>query len=339
MKRLAPLVLFFTLLVRRCYWAMLLIRWVHRSESLRFLRRPIEICFDPNSIRRHCSFGIPTKYVLVTGKLGEQMRVNLGDHIGWNIFLNGYFDLAPVLIGLVLHRENKQGIYVDVGANIGDTSIGLAIRGVSTIGIDASAMALSELCHNIALNSPIPYTVVHAAVAAAAITRTGDHASDFIELHVPMGNTGAASVFSGWNPSLTFNQSFLAYPRSVTDILDSLSVDSLCLIKLDIEGAEHSALRGMTRTLEQQRCPVLFEYRVEHHEIAGAETSSLVDLLPNGYTCFAVNCNHITDTSANLKLLPFDRTCSYENVLGVYQELPPPLVQAESSSGIEVCFD
>ncbi len=339
MKRLAPIVLFVSLLVRRSYAALLIIRTLYHIPFLRPLRRPIEMLFDPNSIRRHSRLAIPTRYVPVRGKLGEQLRVNLGDHIGWNIFLNGYFDLVPSLVALVLHRGSSGGVYLDIGANIGDTSIAVANRGVNTVGIDASAMAISELCHNIALNSPIPYTVVHAAVASSTIQRNGDIDSDYIKLHIPMGNTGAASVHAGWISSNARNSEMLASPRSVTDIVDSLSIKSVCCIKLDVEGAEHDAILGMKSILQRFHCPIVFEYRVDHLQQIGMDHISIVDLLPEGYECFAIESDQVQDTSANLRISDFDRNRSYENVIGVYRALPPELKAAGGRSGLDVQFD
>ena len=338
MKRFAPVIFYLLLVARRSYSLMRLVRALYHVPLLHQQRRFFDIFFDPNSIRRHTNFNIPSQYVHVKGKLGEQLRVNLGDHIGWHIFLNGYFDMVPSLVAMVLSRAEPTGVYLDVGANIGDTSIAVANRGVNTVGIDASAMAMSELCHNIALNSPIPYTVVHAAVAASSPVRNGDIENDYVRLHVPMGNTGAASVHARWNTDKKSNSSLLASRRSVTDIVDALSIKSLCCIKLDVEGAEHDALQGMKSILQRFQCPVVFEYRIDHCDDVGLESSSIIDLLPVGYVCFSITCEQIQDESAVLRVAEFNRDCSYENVLGVYGAVPAVLEAARRPEGLVVFF-
>jgi FkbM family methyltransferase len=339
MKRLAPVILIPSLVARRFLPAMFVVRALYRAPPLRWCQRWITFLFDPNSIRKHTSLRIPSRYVCVTGVLGERLRVNLGDHIGWNIFLNGYFDLVPSLLALVLHRAKAGGVYLDIGANIGDTSLAVAIRGIDTVGIDASAMAISELCHNVALNSPVPYTAVHAAVCSQGAERKGDIAADYIKLHVPAGNTGAASVHAGWNPSRAVGSAYLAYPRSVSEIVDSLSIHSLCCIKLDVEGAEHEALRGMQRLLETQHCPIVFEYRLDRITEVQDSSHNILDLLPEGYVCFVISCEQVQGQSAKLKITAFDPVHSYENVLAVYRRLPDELQTACAAEGMHVRFD
>lgn len=334
MKRLARMLIAPCLVARRSYLAMRAVRYLYRFKPL---VGAINFLFDPNSIRKHTAHSIPAMYVNVRGRLGEQLRVNLGDHIGWNIFLTGHFDLTPVIAGLVLQQECPQGVYIDIGANIGDTSIAIARHGIHTVGIDASAMAISELCHNIAINSPIPYTVVHAAVSATPKPRCGEVEHDYIKLHVPMGNTGAASVHDDWNPSRSQSASLLAAPRTISEIVESLSIDSVSCIKLDVEGAEREALAGMRSLLDATKAPLIFEYRRDLS--SGNETAeAMLELLPKQYRCYGIRCIDIVEDRATLRIEPFDRDRSYENVLAVAESLPPSLAPAEHPSGLVVPF-
>lgn len=263
------------------------------------------------------------------------MRVNIGDHIGWNIFLRGYFDVVPSLVAMVLKDARPDAFYLDVGANIGDTSIAASMRGIQTIGIDASLIAIAELSHNVSLNSPVPYTLVHCAVAAASRTWTGNRQSDYLRIRVPMGNTGAASVTTNWNACKSSDVELMALPRTVTEIADSFGIDTVLLIKLDVEGAERAALLGMQPLLAKQHCPVLFEYIVNHRDATGFR---LVDLLPTGYICYAISCEAGLE-SATLRLSSFDRDTTYENVLAVYESLPQSLQLAQSPAGLKVLVD
>lgn len=332
------LAIFLCLLMRRCYPVLLLVRFLYHAIPSTKLKRIVAALFDPNSIRRHSDFSIPTKYVQVDGKWGERLRVNLGDHIGWEIFLHGYFDLVPLLVAITLGEEKRGSVYVDVGANIGDTSVAVALRGIHTVGIDAAPMAISELCHNITINSPIPYTVVHSAVAEQSRAFQGDSDEDYLTIHVPIGNTGAASVHSEWNGTKSSNVSMMALPRSVADVLDSLGMTTINCIKLDVEGAERQALIGMQRVLREQRCPLIFEYRIDHMDSIGSSDAGLVELLPEGYRCYSLACDQVTESSARLIIGDFDPQTSYENVFAVHGTLPSCLAAAASDEGFLVSF-
>ncbi len=330
------------LVVRRCFPAMRLMRWMYHNRAFAKLKHSMDALLDPNSIRRNCDFAIPTKLVYVEGFMGEKMRVNLGDHIGYRIFMDGYFDLTPALVAIAISIEAPNAFYLDIGANIGDTSISVARRGIHTVGIDASTLAISELCHNLTLNGPLPYTVVHAAVTDQRVQITGEGTSDYLMIRTPVGNSGAASVHQQWNKSKASDLQMLALPRLVTDIVDSLSIPAISVIKLDVEGAEYEAINGMRELLERENCPLIFEYRIDsassEHLSEHRCQKSVLDVIPKGYVCFSIECKDVTRDSAILKISEFNRNEPYENVLAVYQTLPECLLAAHSTSGLTLDF-
>ncbi|MGB7327266.1 MAG: FkbM family methyltransferase [Rubripirellula sp.] len=341
----SPLVkalLFVMLLVRRCYPIMKLFRWVYRTPAFSKLRKPLDSLLDPNSISRHSNFAIPTKFIRVEGLMGESMRVNLGDHIGYRIFMDGYFDLAPALVAIAMSAQNPRAFYLDIGANIGDTSISVAQRGIHTVGVDASTLAISELCYNLTLNAPLPYTVVHAAVASESLPLTGEGTSDYLTIHTPVGNTGAASVHAEWNQVKSSDLQMLSIPRRISDIVRSLLIREISVIKLDVEGAEYAAIEGMVDLLDREKCPLIFEYRIDrggsNQSSASEAAPSILDVLPADYVCYAVECSNVTGDAAVLKFQPFDREQPYENVLAVYQSLPDCLSAAGSANGLTIRF-
>ena len=339
LRRFANLLIFPALVARRSLLAMRIVRSLYHGPFPPIVRRGLTFLFDPASIRRNTEASIPSRRVRIVGKLGDELQVNLGDHIGWNFFLHGFFDLVPALVAITLHRQSPGSVYLDVGANVGDTSIAVARRGVNTVGIDASAMAIADLCHNIALNSPIPYTVVHAAVCATTARRSGNLEDDYSRLTIPMGNSGAASIHDRWNRSTPRDVAVLASRRSVSDIVEGLSIRSICCIKLDVEGAEAEALRGMHRILQRFQCPVLFEYRRDQMTAVGMQPEAVLRLLPRGYRCVVIRCEQIEAESAVLRIGDFDDQQSYENVFAYHGELPAALRGAQRTEGCSVRFD
>jgi FkbM family methyltransferase len=152
-------------------------------------------------------------------------------------------DLQPVLEGLL----PEGGVLVDVGAHMGLWTVRLGGRASKVIAVEANPATADVLRQNITLNG-LEGTVEVLQVAAWDCdeplgflnpARGGD----------PMA--GLMRVLPGGDG-----------PLRGTRLDDALpALDRIDLVKVDTEGADIRALRGMTRTIERHR-PVLF---VESH--------------------------------------------------------------------------
>jgi FkbM family methyltransferase len=139
---------------------------------------------------------------------------------------------------------------LDVGANIGIYTLLAAKRGARVFAIEADPRNLEMLRHHVHENGfDDRVTVFPVAVS----DREGE-----VTLFRFGGNCGHSNLFEGTDPA-----------RVPCRTIDSLDLPPIDICKMDIEGSELSALRGMEATLERSpRMSLLIEYA----EIFGAST-------------------------------------------------------------------
>jgi FkbM family methyltransferase len=139
---------------------------------------------------------------------------------------------------------------LDVGANIGIYTLLAAKRGARVFAVEADPRNLEMLRHHVHENGfDDRVTIFPVAV--------GDREGD-VTLFRFRGNCGHSNLFEGTDPV-----------RVPCRTIDSLDLPPIDVCKMDIEGSELSALRGMEATLERSpRMNLLIEYA----EIFGAST-------------------------------------------------------------------
>jgi len=139
---------------------------------------------------------------------------------------------------------------LDVGANIGIYTLLAAKRGARVFAIEADPRNLERLRHHVHENGfDARVTVFPIAVSDRECEAT---------LFRFKGNWGHSNLFEGTDPV-----------RVRCRTIDSLDLPPIDVCKMDIEGSELSALRGMEATLE--RSPRL-NLLVEYAEVFGAST-------------------------------------------------------------------
>jgi FkbM family methyltransferase len=131
---------------------------------------------------------------------------------------------------------------LDVGANVGIYTLLAAKRGAKVFAVEADPQNVEVLKQHVHLNGfDDRVTIIHMAAAAKEGTVT---------LFRNPSNSGGSSIFQGVNPTVV-----------PSNTIDSLNLPPIDVCKMDIEGAEMIALRGMNVTM--QRSPnmkMLIEY-------------------------------------------------------------------------------
>lgn len=167
-----------------------------------------------------------------------------------------------------------DGVFFDVGANIGFMSL-VASRAAGPSGTIVAFEARPEIAA--ALERNLHLNGVDARVYAAAVSDSTGTA-ELLVAHHPGGSTT--------EPERAYDTvARVTVPRIA---LDDLIGDDLPLpdvVKLDVEGGEVSAIRGMRRTLERRATTLIFE--VDAPTLAEVEShyDELTELLAEiGYT-------------------------------------------------------
>lgn len=152
------------------------------------------------------------------------------------------------------------GVFLDVGAHVGLYTLALAGKASRVIAVEPNPAAAAQLRANLALNDVTNVDVLEVAAWDGAAP---------LDLSNPQPPTGE---MSGWMRTLPVENGQIWGQR-----LDmALDLDRLDLVKVDVEGADLHALRGMSGLLHEHR-PVLF---VESHAVHGYyELHELTDLI------------------------------------------------------------
>ena len=170
------------------------------------------------------------------------------------------------------------GVVVDIGANVGTHSIYLSNH--------------AERIHAI---EPWP-TVLHrleGMLEASEIDNVVVHPVGFSEERgtlpftlPPAGNLGAGSFSTSLADQRDFGEKTIDLPLVVADdYLHASDVEHVDMVKIDIEGYEKGALRGMRQTLVRDRPVVFLELNVENEEGFHSE-EELRSVFPARYVFF-----------------------------------------------------
>ena len=174
---------------------------------------------------------------------------SLDEPIAVGLFAHGVYE--PDTLGAILSRLNVRGIFVDVGANVGAIALPVAARrpDAQVVCIEADPSIAAILRRNVVENTRLNIKVVECLAGPV-----DDPAVSFY--CAPDHKFGMGSVGPQFHAApLTLRQ------RALDDVLDELGLDSVDIVKLDVEGAERGVLQGLVRRLTGPRPPaVVFEF-------------------------------------------------------------------------------
>lgn len=191
------------------------------------------------------------------GKLGVPMIACIpGDNIGDSVIANGWYEdslLFAIFEGLLAGRREHfaSGLALDVGANIGNHTLWFSKIFSRVVAFEPNPICYRLLEANLLLNEvgnvvPMPSGLSDHPGRTAFYMNRG-------------GNIGNSGVNSGYvkDAGATFDVDLVVGDDVLTkEILGGLAVD---LLKIDVEGHELAALRGLSRILRDHQPIVLFE--------------------------------------------------------------------------------
>lgn len=180
---------------------------------------------------------------------------------------------------------------LDLGGHVGTFGLAAAALGCEVVCVEAAPQNVALLSASVARNGFERMRVVHAAVSDQAGTLAfvpngpwGTIANDAIR-DVP------ALVYGGAAAPVAQRLTPVEVPALTVDgLLDELGWERVDFVKLDIEGAEVTALRGMAGLLAQQDAPVvLYESNAHTLRFFDETTQRLAAIFHDyGYTTFVI---------------------------------------------------
>jgi len=209
------------------------------------------------------------------------MLLNPTEHIQQQLFWYGYYEKE---VGDLLKKIVKPGdVFLDLGANIGYFSLLVASNSpsVKVISFEPVAGLFQNMNDNIFLNNSKNITTVNAAVGEM---------SEEKELFVSApDNLGMSSFHQPENYS---GKKERIKVETIDDWFKTSGLAKIDIVKLDIEGSELAALKGMKEVLQKQK-PVL-----------------IVEINPETLSMFNLNPS---DVVVYLKQLNFEGFLIFEN--------------------------
>lgn len=241
-----------------------------------------------------------------------KMDVGLVDVIERNLWVNGVWD-QPIkdLMAAVLRPGDH---FLDLGANIGYFTL-LASQLVgpagTVIAVEPSIRALRKLTNHVWLNECANVLVVS---CAAGSERSQTRISLATE-----SNIGGSALASD---STTPQRSEPVWVAPIDDVLGGMSFHPR-LIKIDVEGYELAALRGIQRLLETDRPWIACEITEGFLRRFGHSAAELVSYLDGlGYQPYALESLPSLKQIAAVELSDPDRQF---NVVFIHADSPPSL--------------
>ncbi len=230
---------------------------------------------------------------------GQRMLIDPHDQIGKTIFYWGMWEPNETY---VLERLLRPGAcFVDIGANIGWFTLAAARLVGPTgrvIAIEATPPTADVLRANVAMNGHRNITIHDVAVSDAAGSLRINH------MHAT--NAGMNSIRAGAE-----TDEYWTVPAERLDALIGAEQE-VGLVKMDVEGAEVMALRGMTGLLARRDAPdVMCEITPDYLHQLGSSAAELLGLFAAaGYTGLLIGNRCLTELP-----LSFGEGSGGENVL------------------------
>ncbi len=253
---------------------------------------------------------------VIRGKLhGYKMDLNLSR---WSermtFFLGRFYDLDTQLLTLGLLRPGDR--FVDVGANIGMISL-IAARRVGDQGV-VDAFEPNPACtariRSFVERNGISQIRLHEMAA-------GDAEAD-LTLTIPRYNSGEASITRFGSDADEDRFERKVVPVRVLDAVLSPDPRPIVLLKMDVEGYECFALRGLVETLRREKPVVVTEVSADALEKAGDSPTSLANFFKGlGYQGWELDSRKV-GRGRQVDLSPIDPASKYYDAVWIPDDGP-----------------
>jgi len=201
---------------------------------------------------------------------------NIKESVAFELFINGIYEIETH--HFLLSVLPPDGVYMDIGANIGSVAIPLCKRrpDIHCFAVEASDWVYRYLVNNVNRND-----------LEKSITCINEAISDTSEGHVSFYTN--EKVFGKGSMSPVFSKEATLVKRTTFEqLLMRYKLDRVDVIKIDIEGFEYFAFKGGERLLNSGNAPlILFEFVSWAERHAGIKPGDAQRLLKSwGYMLY-----------------------------------------------------
>lgn len=209
-----------------------------------------------------------------------KMKLDLDEWIQQHIYFLGHFDPYGILF---LKKNLKEGdVFIDAGANVGSYTL-IAAKQTGKTGrvfaFEPAGEIYNRLCENVSLNK---YDNIQTEKKALYDKNTT------LDLFLANKmNLGMSSIYHHDTESGITER---VEAIKLDDYIDDQNINRIDLIKIDIEGSEMHALKGMQKTLDKFKPEILIELKEETHTQSDLSVVDMIDFLTgSGYTQYSLD--------------------------------------------------
>ena len=203
---------------------------------------------------------------------GHAYPGNFNNFIDWSVFYYGAYAREELSLIAHLLEPIAKPVVFDIGANVGHHSLFAATVASTVHSFEPFAKVADKLKEKVARNCLANITLHEIALGETSESKP---------FNPPSGNNPGTGSFLGADPQV--NSLDLRIERG-DQYLNERSIDHVDLIKMDIEGFEIFALKGLRETLQRSRPLCFFEWSQEHREDS---MENGVQLFPRDYLFFS----------------------------------------------------
>ena len=211
-----------------------------------------------------------TKTVIMDWINGLRLRIYPGNEVFRSIFVRGIYD--PSLVTVINKLLPSEGVFIDVGANMGYCSLLMS----KTVGEDGKVFAIEpserdflRLVDNVSLNKLDNVNVYRLAISnksgIAKISIAPEERSALNTLGEAFSNKGIEELRTEEVSSTTLDK-----------FVEQEEINRIDVIKMDIEGSEFKALKGARNSIEKYRPTLIVG---SNRNSLGANGSSIEEVL------------------------------------------------------------
>ena len=237
---------------------------------------------------------------------GLKYKGNLNNNIDANVFFYGAFE-KPLLFFLrdtlnALITETPKAIFMDIGANVGHHSIFLSKFASQVLAFEPYPK----------VNMQFKQQIAHNNISNIQIFETGlSDRRETLNYYAPTGNNEGIGSFdesSIGKGNTSYGQLEL---REGDQIIESDSWKNIKLIKIDVEGFEKKVIKGLSRTIEEER-PVIVCEITYGQQLSFGSIEELSSYLPQNYEILTFNTRKLDGSKDKRKGSLAKRSGFYE---------------------------
>lgn len=255
----------------------------------------------------------------LTTSNGHKIKAFKGDYITKKIKEQGLYEKLTLDFIRRYLANISSPVVADIGANIGNHALDFSTYAKKVYAFEPVGVTYNALLGNINNNNVLNVVAVNKALSDRA-------GSD--KIYLREGNIGASSIIKkGISKENIHIEKIVG-----DDFFEHEELDALHFLKIDVEGHEKYALKGMMKTIRKFRPLIMMEWN-EKEAVANFNSEGLLDELCNMYDIKVLGNNRDLEYwqgrmlsglrrkmvkmfwKRQVRLYPFESNKTYRNLL------------------------